>query len=64
MMLDSHLPGDIDLNGNLNVEDALSVLKMAAKLDALYKWSADVNKDGCVNAEDALQILKSAAKIG
>lgn len=64
MMLDSHLPGDIDLNGNLNAEDALSVLKMAAKLDALYKWSADVNKDGCVNAEDALQILKSVAKIG
>lgn len=57
------LLGDIDLNGSLNAEDALRVLRMSAKIDDMYKWTADINMDSEVNASDALQILKIAAHL-
>lgn len=55
--------GDLDSNGVHNATDALKVLKMAAKIDTLYKWSADTDGSGNVDAKDALEILKIAAKI-
>ena len=48
------------------VQDALAVLKHAAKiteLDELQKMAADVVADENINAQDALQILKKAAHI-
>lgn len=63
VMVEEFLLGDIDLNGILNAEDALSVLRMAAKISPKYKWSADINADGNVDAADALHILKTAAKL-
>ena len=58
--------GDINGDKNINAQDALAVLKHAAKIaviegDALT--AADVNKDSNVNAQDALGILKFAAHI-
>lgn len=58
--------GDVDANGNIDAQDALLVLKYAAKLDALsdlQKKAGDVSKDNSIDAVDALQILKYAAKI-
>lgn len=55
--------GDLDSNGAHNADDALNVLKMAAKIGTLYKWSADIDSNGNVDAKDALEILKIAAKI-
>ncbi len=58
--------GDINQNGIVNAEDALEVLRHAAKLielkdDALK--AADMNGDGSVNAGDALLILQTAAQL-
>ena len=58
--------GDVNRDGIINADDALCVLKAAAKLNefmAEEKSLADYNEDGVINAEDALKILKSAAKI-
>lgn len=55
--------GDLDSNGAFDADDALKILKMAAKLDTLYKWSADADGNGTVNASDALTVLKRAAKL-
>lgn len=58
--------GDVDGNGSINAQDALLVLKYAAKLgdltDAQFK-AANVDDSISVNATDALNILKYAAKI-
>lgn len=58
--------GDLDNNKRVNAQDALIVLKHAAKLQLLsdrYLLEADMNQDNCVDAADALIILKKAAKI-
>lgn len=55
--------GDLDSNGVFDADDALQILKMAAKLDTLYKWSADADGSGIVDASDALIVLKRAAKL-
>lgn len=59
--------GDANVNRVVNAEDALMILKHAAKLemitDGLAMELADANHDGVINAEDALEALKIAAKI-
>ena len=58
--------GDVNADGNINAQDALAVLKHAAKisvLDEVQCKAADVVKDENINAQDALQILKKAAHI-
>lgn len=56
--------GDCNGDGKINAEDALAVLKHAAKISQLSDESvAEVTGDSKVNAEDALKILRYAAKI-
>ena len=55
--------GDIDKNDVYEADDALCILKMAAQLEDLYKWSADIDENGTVDANDALKVLKIAAKL-
>ena len=58
--------GDVAVDGQINANDALAVLKHAAKvavLDTNGMLFADVNGDKEVNANDALDILKYAAKM-
>ena len=63
----SFILGDVNEDTKVNAEDALLVLKHAAKLESLTKpvrlLAADVNKDEAIDAKDALDILKIAAKI-
>lgn len=61
-----YLYGDADLNGKINVKDATTVQKYAAKLldlDAAAFTQADVNADLKVNVKDATSIQKLIAKI-
>lgn len=55
--------GDTDLNKVLDSNDALDILKMAARLKTLYKWTGDVDENNVVDAGDALKVLKIAARI-
>lgn len=58
--------GDVTADGNINANDALDVLKYAAKLKSLDEAAlkrADVTADTSINASDALNILKYAARI-
>ena len=58
--------GDVNVDNAINAEDALLVLKHAAKLQILTGQGlvvADVTEDGAVDAKDALEILKYAAHI-
>ena len=61
-----YILGDVNADGNINAQDALLVLKHAAKieeLDEVQQLAADVVADESINAKDALQILKKAAHI-
>ena len=54
-------PGDIDHDGWISPDDALQVLKHAARLITLdedSKQTADLNQDNDVTADDALLMLK------
>lgn len=62
--------GDANLDGNIDANDALYILKYVAKVigeeevTKEKKWAADVDKkDGTIDANDALKILKYVAKI-
>ena len=57
--------GDVDDNGKINADDALTILKKLAKIDVpkYVEEAADVDGNGKVNADDALLILKVLAKI-
>lgn len=58
--------GDADLNGKVNVKDATTVQKYAAKLldlDGIAFTQADVTGDMKVNVKDATSIQKLVAKI-
>ena len=61
--LNEQMIGDINQNGSYEAEDALAILRMAAGLDTVYRYSADASGDGAVNAEDALVVLKKAANL-
>lgn len=60
------LLGDVNADTKINAQDALEILKHAAKMitlegDALT--AADANKDNKINSNDALAVLKHAANI-
>ncbi len=60
------LMGDVNQDGNVTADDALDVLKHAAKLIKLEGDklnAADMDGDGNVGAGDALLILQTAAKL-
>ncbi len=57
--------GDLDGSGNADANDALLILKIAAKLQASTEEqniAGDVDNSGNVDANDALYVLKKAAK--
>lgn len=58
--------GDANRDGKINAQDALIVLKIAAKIlnnsEGYYDYG-DMQNDGIFTAEDALLILKLSAKI-
>ena len=61
-----YLYGDSDLNGKINVKDATTIQKYAAKIIALEGVAftqADVTGDMKVNVKDATQIQKLIAKL-
>lgn len=61
-----YLYGDADLNGKINVKDATTIQKYAAKmldLDETAMIQADVTGDGKVNVKDATSIQKLIAKL-
>ncbi len=58
--------GDVDSNGKINVQDAVSVLKYVsgvATLEGESLRAADVTGDGKVEVADAAKILKYIARI-
>ncbi len=59
--------GDVDMDGTVSAEDALSVLKHVVKLTEITDETsvilADMTKDGALGADDALEILKTVVKI-
>ncbi len=60
------LCGDLDGSGNADANDALLILKIAAKLQTPteeQRIAGDVDKSGNVDANDALYVLKKAAKL-
>ncbi|MBO4934262.1 MAG: bacterial Ig-like domain-containing protein [Clostridia bacterium] len=61
------IPGDIDGDGEISVNDALLALRVAAQLatfeDEAQFRIADVDHDGEITVSDALRILRVAAKI-
>lgn len=62
----SSLLGDVNNDKLINAEDALLILKYAAKISFSpdFRLSlADINQDQQINAADALEILKYAAKV-
>ena len=61
-----YMYGDADLNGKINVKDATTIQKYAAKmltLDEVAKIQADVTGDLKVNVKDATSIQKYIAKL-
>ena len=63
VLVQEHVLGDVDENGEITVVDALMTLQAAAEaipLDHPQQQDADVNGDAAVTAEDALLILKYA----
>ncbi len=58
--------GDVNRDGKVSASDARTVLRAAAKLEALdsiQMFIADVNVDGKINASDARHILRCSAKL-
>lgn len=63
---ESYSLGDVDMDSDVDANDALLVLKHVAKLSKLddtAKLAANVNLDETIDATDALMILKYAAKL-
>lgn len=57
------LPGDVDLDGNVTLTDALMALRQAMgllSLDARQFRAADMNGDGTVEVTDAVTIMRTA----
>ena len=58
-------PGDVDNNGAVELEDALTSLKIAVgslsvEAGSVGFWAADMDGNGSITVEDVLQILKMA----
>jgi hypothetical protein len=63
-----HMPGDVDLNGRITINDALEILKYLAKLESIvneepqsFLNASIVGDSPTIN--DALEILKHLAKL-
>ncbi len=59
----SSLPGDVDMDGEVSVADALLALRSAmgvAELNAEQLTAGDMNGDGTVSVDDSLIILRTA----
>ena len=59
-----YLPGDVDENGSISVNDALYVLESVAgkrTLGAYAALAADADRNGGISANDALYILQAVA---
>jgi hypothetical protein len=57
------LPGDLDGNGQVNVQDATLSLKIGVRLvlpNEEQKVAGDVNNDGKLNIQDTTLILQKA----
>ncbi len=66
ILAESVLLGDVNLDGNVKIQDATLIQKYLAKfveLDAQQLTTADVTEDGKVNIKDATAIQKYIAKI-
>mgnify|MGYP000803233905 CR=1 FL=1 len=59
----AYTPGDINGDGEVDINDAICLLKYVAgwKLDGVVIEAPDVNGDGRVNTKDAIQILRYIA---
>lgn len=60
------LLGDVDLDGQISLMDAQTVLRGALRIQNLSEQEsqyADVNRDGSVTLEDAQKLLRAALKI-
>ena len=58
--------GDVDCDGEVTVADALSVLRVAARLapeTPEVLRIADMDGDGFITVSDALRVLRIAAKL-
>ncbi len=66
ILAESVLLGDVNLDGNVKIQDATLIQKYLAKLSDLNEQqltTADVTEDGKVNIKDATAIQKYIAKI-
>lgn len=64
--INGYLLGDMDFDGKHTVPDALSALRIAARLSVpneIEKRIADTDFDGSITASDALSILRIAARL-
>ncbi|MBW3622201.1 MAG: S8 family serine peptidase [Armatimonadetes bacterium] len=63
---DTALPGDVNLDKQVDVSDAVLTLQVAVQIKELtpeQAQAADVVKDGSVNVNDAIKILRVVAKL-
>ncbi|MBQ6552449.1 MAG: Ig-like domain-containing protein [Clostridia bacterium] len=61
-----YMKGDMVENGKIEVDDALSALRIAAKLAEATERNlliGDINNNGLIEVDDALAILRVAAKL-
>ena len=62
-----YLSGDVNDDGEVNLDDAVLALQKAMKVDVtsavFIDEAADVNGDGEINLDDAVEILKIAMKV-
>lgn len=63
--IEQSVPGDIDGDGIVSSDDALSILRMALNLiECPNTAAADYDGDGSVTSNDALAALRSALNLG
>lgn len=63
---DGYMLGDVNMDGKLNIKDATSIQKYAAKMvefDEVQQVLADYNSDQKINVKDATQIQKKLANL-
>ena len=63
---DGYMLGDVNMDGKLNIKDATSIQKYAAKMidfDEVQQMLADYNGDQKINVKDATQIQKKLANL-